>query len=232
MISTKACLNLMRTIYDQNLLYWVENDSLLVSSISDNLKNAQPELEIQIFHSGESLITSLENERLPALLILDINLPGQDGTTIAQYIKTKFPEIKILFISFFDSYAYIKAAIALPAEGYLIKGESSLTDFTEAIVSVMSGRTYFPVNVMKTVFDDRRVNKSTPELSKTESDICNFLAKGLSVDEIEVEIQLSKHVINSYKKMMFKKYKVKNSTHLIAVLMCQGLINSNLIEHK
>ena len=55
-------------------------------------------------------------------MLLDIRMPEGDGLTSLGRIKLDKPEMPILILSTFDNPTYVARAVALGANGYLLKG--------------------------------------------------------------------------------------------------------------
>ena len=57
----------------------------------------------------------------PDIVITDIVMPGIDGLKLAACLKNAIPDIKIIFMSCFDKFDYVKSAIFLDGEDYILK---------------------------------------------------------------------------------------------------------------
>ncbi|MFX8747329.1 response regulator transcription factor, partial [Acinetobacter baumannii] len=58
---------------------------------------------LQDFADGSELVSYLECNELPAVVLLDIKMPIMDGYKTAACIKKHFPSIKIIAMSSFDN---------------------------------------------------------------------------------------------------------------------------------
>lgn len=76
--------------------------------------------------TGLRLITELH----PDIVITDMRMPGIDGIELLKRINTDFPSIKIIVMSGYDDFVYLKQAIASRALDYLLKpfDEAELND--------------------------------------------------------------------------------------------------------
>ncbi|WP_019508637.1 response regulator transcription factor [Pleurocapsa sp. PCC 7319] len=83
--------------------------------------------EIEVVGAAEDGNIALqEMEKLqPDIVLLDINMPGIDGLTVADKIRDKFPQVKIIMLSSYEDEQYVQKATALGAKGYLLKSASS-----------------------------------------------------------------------------------------------------------
>ncbi|HRP89443.1 MAG TPA: response regulator transcription factor [Edaphocola sp.] len=62
-----------------------------------------------------------QTEILPEICIVDIKMPKMDGFQLVQYLKTNFPEIKILVLTTYDEEYFLIKMIKLGVNGYLLK---------------------------------------------------------------------------------------------------------------
>jgi DNA-binding NarL/FixJ family response regulator len=80
--------------------------------------------------SGSEAVEQVEQYR-PDVVLMDVRMPGMDGLTATRYIKKKWPQIRIVLLTMYDS--YYQEAKAAGAEAYLIKG-CSLDELLEALL--------------------------------------------------------------------------------------------------
>jgi DNA-binding NarL/FixJ family response regulator len=75
--------------------------------------------------NGEGILMKI-NDCSPDVIILDINLPKQNGIELISLIKKDYPTCKVLILTMFDQDEYFKSALREGADGYLLKDASSL----------------------------------------------------------------------------------------------------------
>jgi DNA-binding NarL/FixJ family response regulator len=80
----------------------------IISEVSDGLEAVQKALELQ-----------------PALIVLDIGLPGLNGIEAARRIRKLSPKSTILFLSQESSPEIVQEALCLGALGYVIKAHAA-----------------------------------------------------------------------------------------------------------
>ncbi|WP_171056111.1 response regulator [Paenibacillus sinopodophylli] len=69
---------------------------------------------------GKSGLRSME-ELSPHIVITDMRMPGVDGVELLEQLNQKFPQVKIIVMSGYDDFAYMKQAIRSKAVEYLLK---------------------------------------------------------------------------------------------------------------
>jgi len=61
----------------------------------------------------------------PDIVLLDIDMPGISGLTVADKIRFQFPEVKVIMLSSHEDEKYVQKATERGAKGYLLKNASS-----------------------------------------------------------------------------------------------------------
>src|SRR5690606_17025930 len=89
------------------------------------------------FEDGEDFITALEmSHEHPDVCILDIGMKKMNGYVTLKNLKSRWPHIRVLILSwFYDDLAVIDM-FANGANGYLKKGDTDLEEIMNAIRSV------------------------------------------------------------------------------------------------
>src|ERR1043165_153972 len=90
-----------------------------VASIISNFKNMTVVMEAG---NGKELVEQLITaKKLPDVCILDINMPLMNGYETAREMKKKWPAIKILALSMYDTEVNIIKMLSNGANGYILK---------------------------------------------------------------------------------------------------------------
>ncbi len=79
----------------------------------------------------------------PQMAILDISMPRLRGIEAAQVIEQKHPHIKVLILTIHKDDAYLRRAISVGAEGYVLK-ENIHRDLFPAIEMIRQDQVFFP----------------------------------------------------------------------------------------
>ncbi|MEL6493631.1 MAG: response regulator transcription factor [Cyanobacteria bacterium J06623_7] len=109
--------------------------------------------------------TALENIKAaePDVVLLDINLPGIDGLTVAEQINTNFPQIKVIMLSSHEEEEYVRKAMASSAKGYLLKNVSA-EELEWSIKLVHQGYSAFKSELLKSLQKSEPAVKIRPKL--------------------------------------------------------------------
>lgn len=96
----------------------VDDDPLFRRSIQNSLRK---DYEILPMESAEQAWSALEGDAKPALILLDVTLPGMDGINMLKKVKTSYPEIPVIMLTALDRVEKAVQCIKLGAYDYLAK---------------------------------------------------------------------------------------------------------------
>lgn len=191
----------------------VEDNPAIIESICQRLEQI-PDIQLKFkAMNGLDMINKLGHDSNLDLIFMDIEMPEMDGIEATTLIKHRWPHIKIIMLTVFDSEDKIFHAVRAGADGYLLKDvEHSYLE--KSIQDVLSGGAAMtPSIALKTIRLLRNPQlPSEPEkidnyrLSKREIEILEQLSKGLKYKSIAENLFLSvgtvkKHVDNVYEKL-------------------------------
>lgn len=90
---------------------------------------------------GRELLDLMEKMDVD-IVIVDISMPGLKGLEAAREIQRNYPDVKVLFLTMHNDMEYLRQAIAVGAEGYVLK-EKMDTELFPAIQAIRDGGVYF-----------------------------------------------------------------------------------------
>jgi|GEM_PF-1842113 len=95
--------------------------------------------EVHTAQSGASAIQVLASQ-MPDILITDIKMPGMSGLQLAERAKAIVPDVRVVFVSGYDDFEFVKDALRLNAFEYLLKpvDTAELTDAIGRVVADIS----------------------------------------------------------------------------------------------
>lgn len=107
---------------DINILL-VDDEAVDLEWLRRRVSQGVPDYSLRLagtVNSGFAALKILEQERVD-IILSDIRMPIMSGMEFARRAREIHPEIKIVFISGHEDFAYAKKAIELGAAGYLLK---------------------------------------------------------------------------------------------------------------
>jgi DNA-binding NarL/FixJ family response regulator len=168
-------------------------------------------------------------ETNPALVLMDISLPGVNGIEATVQLVKQYPTIKVVILSMYDDERSVMGAIRAGARGFVLKQASS-GEVLNALRVVARGGTYLSSAISSRLVERLQrgsldaVEKSPLELlSPRELQVLRLVAEGKSSKEVATILKLEHSTIRSYRKTMMKKLGVSNLAGLIQVAVAAGL---------
>src|SRR5690606_29848544 len=153
----------------------------------------RPDLEL-VGEAGDGReALELIREKTPDVAVLDIRMPGLEGTQVLNAMRRDGLETEVLFLSAFMESELAYRTVAEGARGYLSK-EASRQEICDAIVTIARGGTALAPEVQAGLareIQQRERADGRPELTPRESEVLKLIADGLSAPEIGRRIHLS-----------------------------------------
>lgn len=115
----------------------VDDQKMIREGLKALIKGEQDIEIIGIAENGEHAIKQAETLQ-PNIILMDMEMPGMDGMEATKIICQKFPHVKVLVLSTFDTQEYVARSLSSGAMGYLLKGTPA-KELTDAIRSIHRG---------------------------------------------------------------------------------------------
>jgi DNA-binding NarL/FixJ family response regulator len=162
-------------------------------------------------------------EAAPDICVLDIQLPGKNGVEIAEELKRKHPQIKILVLTALKEDAPVKLCRDVGVEGMISK-DSGKDTYLEALEALKAGRTFYAGQFTELLLKaSQGKSDKLASLSDRELDFVKAFAKGLSHKEIADTLNISPRTVEVHKKNCMDKLGFKNDVDLIKFAIKEGL---------
>ena len=131
-------------------------------------------------------------------------------------IKKTRSEIKFIILTMHEEREYIKRALSLGAEGYLLKNVEK-AELEKAIKTVYEGGKYFSPIITNILAEYVAKPTAAPaaEISPREKEVLELVAQGFSTKQIADKLDISVRTVESHRINMLKKLKVNNTAGLI-----------------
>lgn len=192
----------------------VDDHAIVREGVRDLLQRAFPSLLIKDSPGSDGVLKEV-CEYPWAFVVLDINLPGQNGLDIIKKAKSCCPGIPIIVFSLYSERQYATRALRAGAIAYLSKDRSP-RDLLDVVTMALEG---------KPVKKPREAMVSQPVLSDREVQVLGLFVKGMSRKEISQALSISEKTISTYRARLFHKLGVRNVVELIRYAVEEGLVD-------
>lgn len=184
------------------------------------------------------LLSFLKSNRVD-ILILDIYLDGMedlrtmDGFEICKIVTQQYPATKIVAHSVYDDADRVARIMRSGAMAFVSK-KAGYEELIHAIKVAYSGKRYICTETSKKL---KNLNdflagivdtlKAENEFfSKRERNVLDLMAKGYSSKDIAKELFISEKTVETHRKNMVEKARVKNAVELIAYASSRGFLKN------
>jgi len=213
------------TKIDFNLV--IVDDHLLVANSLKSLIELFSGYHV-LYHAknGLDLQQKLEQETLPDVILLDVNMPIMNGYETMEWLNKNHPEIKVLALSMDDDEQMVLKMLSKGANGYLLKDIHPET-LKVALNEVMEKGYYHSDKVTATLLNSLKPKEEVPTflLKDTELSFLQYACSELTYSEIANKMNVSPKTVDNYRNELFKKFKVKNRVGLVIYGLRNKLIS-------
>ena len=155
-------------------------------------------------------------------------MPELDGVSATKIIKEKFPDIKIIILTTFESQDNIMESFANDADGYIVKNISH-KDLVRSIKCVNNGITVIHKSVKKIMVDKfRKLCKNKLKykdiLTEREIEIVKYIVAGLSNKEIAAELYFSQGTIKNNISKILEKLNMSDRMQIAIFAIENGIV--------
>jgi DNA-binding NarL/FixJ family response regulator len=168
--------------------------------------------------SVEAALEKLPAEN-PAVVLMDINLPGLSGIEGVRRLKPLLPTTQFVMLTVYEDSDHIFNALMAGASGYLLK-QTPREELFAALRDVHAGGSPMTSNIARKVvvaFQKMGSHKSeAEELSPREREVLELLARGYLYKEIAESLHLSVPTVNTYIRRIYEKLHVRSRSQAVA----------------
>lgn len=207
---------------DKKITLAILDDHPIVVEGLKSLFNSKNSLfDIHTFGNIAAFNSFFENHSIDVIL-LDINLPDGSGIDLCKTIKMQAPMVKVIGLSNQIEQSIIRQMFDNGASGFLLK-TTQPDKIISGVEDVLHDQIVMSEEVMR-IFTTTVQPKNFPSLTKREKQLIQLLAQGKTTAMIAEEIFLSKFTIDTYRKNLLQKFKVKNTSELLMLVVQENLI--------
>ncbi len=169
-------------------------------------------------------------QRLPDVVLLDLDMPVMNGVDTAEAIRLKYPEMKIIILTMHDNQKYMMHMIEIGVHSFLLKDCDP--DELEKAISAVVDREYYHNDMMvsamrrsvKVKSERPSFNKLT-ELTDREREIFMLICSELSLKDISIKLSVSERTVHAHKANIQSKLGLKNTVSMIKFAFDSGFMS-------
>lgn len=179
--------------------------------------------------NGKEFIEQLDPDKLPDIVLLDIHMPVMDGYATAAWLRTHYPQIRVMALSTMDSDVAIIKMIHQGARGYILK-DADPKELQLAFDELIDKGYYYNEILTRKVMQSIHHGGSESvsgfaKLTDRELEFLQHACSEKNYQQIAREMFLSERTIDGYRESLFKKFNVSNRVGLVLYAIKNQLVN-------
>jgi NarL family two-component system response regulator LiaR len=185
----------------------------------------QDDLEVAGEAASGAEAVALAGRLRPDVVLLDLVMPGMEGTEAISDIRAASPSTRVLVLTTFSDDEKVLRSIKAGAAGYLLK-DVRPADLVEAVRTVHRGDAVLHPSVagklMRELARPPRCH-AVDSLSERELEVLRLLATGASNQEIAAKLVLSSKTVKTHVSSILAKLEVADRTQAALYAVREGL---------
>ncbi|AOZ93229.1 response regulator [Paenibacillus crassostreae] len=199
--------------------------------------NMEDDMEV-IGECGDGIqVLEFCNENKPDVVLMDINMPVENGVEATEKLRELFPDIKVIILSIHDDESYVFETLRKGANGYLLK-DMEAESLINAIRSVNQGYAFIHPKVTGNLIQQLRrmtfvneagamrervlndtgvkfVGGDDNPLTRREAEVLRLMSEGKSNKMIAEHLFISEKTVKNHVSSVLQKMEVDDRTQAV-----------------
>ena len=180
---------------------------------------SQPDM-LLVAQAGNAVeaVTEFRRHR-PDITLMDLRLPGANGTDVLIAIRGEFPHARIIMLTSSDGDGEIQRAMRAGAAGYMLKSTPK-SDLLGVIRSVHAGKRHVPAEVAARLAE----HLGDDDLTARELEVLRLIRDGYRNKQIADQLAIAETTVNFHIKNLVDKLGANDRTHAVTIAVRRGLL--------
>lgn len=197
-----------------------DDHSIVRTGISFLIRQDYPDAEVDECANGDIAWKKINTQKYD-LVILDINMPGNDPVNLLKNISAQHPDLKVLILTMNREEVYAKKYLPLGIKGFLNK-EADPSEVRKAVTTILEGNIYLSKELNNMLLTEaiHGGSKKNPfdAMSSLELEIIGHLIEGKSHKDISGILSIQISTVGAYKSKILQKLGLSNVIELCAMV--------------
>jgi DNA-binding NarL/FixJ family response regulator len=180
---------------------------------------SQPDM-LLVAHASDAVgaVAEFRHHR-PDITLMDLRLPGTDGTDALIAIRGEFAQAHIIMLTTSDGDGDIQRALRAGASAYILKSMPK-NELLGVIRSVHAGRRHILPEVAARLAE----HLGDDDLTTRESEVLRLIRDGYRNKQIAYHLSISETTVNFHIKNLVDKLQANDRTHAVTIALRRGLL--------
>lgn len=209
----------------------VDDHVLFRKGIASLLTNREDITIVGEASDGDEAVI-LAEQTLPDVILMDVNMPRQNGIETVKIIKRELPHIQIVMLTVSDDDNDLFEAIKSGAKGYLLKNLEpqelyTMLDRLRQGEAPISGAMAAKIlrEFRQPEHDQSRESATVDELTAREVEVLEQVVTGASNKEIADTLHITENTVKIHLRNILEKLHVQNRIQAAVYAVRQGLVS-------
>ena len=189
----------------------IADDHAVVRAGLSQLVSTLDEVELVGVAANGAEAVELCAERVPDVVLMDIEMPTLDGIEATRRIKEQQPEVAVVLLTSFSDRERILRALDAGAAGYLLK-DAEPEELARAIRAAAAGDVPLDPKAARALLSAHTGAPTGHELSDREREVLLLLVDGLSNKLIARRLSISEKTVKAHLTNVFRTIGVTDRT--------------------
>ncbi len=204
-----------------------DDHSLLRSALAKLINTFEGYNIIMEADNGKELRNKIQQQVVPDIVMLDVNMPEMDGFETTQWLHKTYPQVKVLALSMFSDEKTIIKMFKVGAKGYLLKNTDP-EELKKALDALIDKNVYLSEYVSGKLVSGLHQESGEPVkeviLNEKEREFLRWTCSELSYKEIASKMFVSPRTVDDYRQSLFNKLKVHSRVGLVLYAIKNGIV--------
>ena len=192
------------------------DDQELVRTALGALLDLEEDFEVVASVGRGDEVAEAATKHQPDVALLDIEMPGLDGLSVAAVLATHVPQCRSIILTTFGRAGYLRRAMEAGAVGFVVK-DAPAEVLGDTIRRVMAGE-----RVVDPVLAASALAAGDSPLTPRERDVLTVTRTGASVAEIARKLYLSEGTVRNYLSAAIAKTGARNRQDALRIAEQRG----------
>jgi DNA-binding NarL/FixJ family response regulator len=179
---------------------------------------------------GEDAVRQFVKLR-PDVVVMDVRMPTMDGIEATQRLTAGDPTARVLILTTFDLDEYVYRALRAGASGFLLKDRPP-EELVAAVRVVAAGDALLAPSVTRRLVEEFARRPDPPpspaalnELTDREREVLVCMARGLSNQEIALELFVAETTVKTHVGRVLQKLGLRDRAQAVVLAYESGLVH-------